>query len=247
MQSTLYSNIWTKKMRTDAHNRPIPELISYKLLRKMVGCIGFLLPIVLYVGVIVEKLWLNRTEHLGLIENLNFFKPESSISFYYYSVMGNVFVGMVTAIAIFLFAYKGHEKDPDDLMSDNVAGNFACVFALGVAFFPCNFCPEVDTISGTIHIICAFLFFSTLAYFSLVLFTKFKNAVTPKKIIRNKIYKRCGYTIIAALLFLGLEMIPAVHEITGNTIYFWAWEVVALWAFAFAWLVKGDYFNRYAD
>src|SRR5688572_760358 len=98
-----------------------PELISYKQLRLFVGATGFLLPVILIAGDTIQE---------------NVFDLKSSVSHYYYTCMGDVFVGLLCTVAIFLFTYKGHEKEEGELLSDSFLGNISCIFALGVAFFP---------------------------------------------------------------------------------------------------------------
>ena len=44
--------------------------------------------------------------------------------------MQDVFVGVLFVIAWFLFSYRGYER------KDDVAGDVACLCALGVALFP---------------------------------------------------------------------------------------------------------------
>lgn len=204
-----------------------PELISYRQLRMLIGLIGFLLPVILITGNCINK---------------ETFILESSISHYYYSCMGDVFVGLLCAVAIFLFTYKGHIKEEEDLLSDSFTGNVACIFALGVAFFPTAENNTVQTNVSWIHYIAAGLFFSSLAYFSLVQFTKSKGELTPMKILRNKIYKACGWTIVLCIIMLLLYNIPFLKNAVESTHYFIAFEILALWAFAFSWLVKAEVF-----
>ncbi len=104
-------------------------VLSYLGLRKAIGIIGILLPFVLVFG----KILLERG--LGI---------ESSISAYYYTVMGDVFVGSLCAVGVFLLSYRGYER------KDNIAGDIACIFAIGVALFPTK--PEINwTIEGPDH------------------------------------------------------------------------------------------------
>lgn len=144
----------------------IPEIISYLTLRRAVGIIGVSLPIVLLAGSVII---------------FNCSEVQGSISKYYHTVMRNVFVGALCAVALFLWAYKGYKRDEKDnkyLVPDNSAGNFAALFALGVAFFP----PFIGTddltscilevydhkITGTLHLLWALLFFLSLRTFPFV-------------------------------------------------------------------------------
>src|SRR5712671_5197551 len=89
-------------------------VISYLALRKAVGIIGIALPFVLAFGKIL-------LDGPGI---------QSSVSAYYYTGMRDVFVGSLCAIAVFLMSYRGYER------KDDIAGDLACVFALGVALLP---------------------------------------------------------------------------------------------------------------
>ena len=164
-----------------------PLLISYWTLRKAIGIIGIALPIILAVGSFVIA--------GGGIQ--------SSISGYYYTVMRGVLVGSLWSIAIFLFAYRGYEKQ------DNIAGKIASAAAIGVALFPTT--PDFDATPlesyiGKAHLTFAVIFFVILAYFSLILFRKTDPSIPPtaKKLLRNKIYTSCGYIILACIIGIGL-------------------------------------------
>ncbi|MEO9966863.1 MAG: DUF998 domain-containing protein [Reichenbachiella sp.] len=191
---------------------------SYLALRKTVGWIGICLPFVLLAGT-----------HL--------FDCESwpSISHYYYSTMGRVFIGALCAVALFMFFYTGFD------WRDDWAGNFAGIFALGVAWFPTTLEGDITTI-GWIHYGCAASLFVTFAIFSLVLFTKTKDDNdanrTAEKRIRDRIYKACGWVIIFCIV-----SIPIYSKLWSDSAFeytFWA-ETLALVSFGFSWLTKGGY------
>ncbi len=88
-------------------------LVSYLTLRRVVGVLGVSLPVVLAVV------------GLAMCHCL-----EPSISQYYDLRTRDVLVGTLFAVGFFLGTYRGYER------RDNIAGNLACVFALGVALFP---------------------------------------------------------------------------------------------------------------
>src|SRR5256885_9844414 len=89
-------------------------VISYLSLRKAIGFIGLFLPFVLVLGKILF-------DSAGL---------ETSISAYYYTKVGNVFVGSLCAIGTFLMSYRGFD------LKDQVAGKLGGLFAVTVALFP---------------------------------------------------------------------------------------------------------------
>lgn len=204
-----------------------PELISYRQLRLIVGLIGFFLPILLITGNCIAK---------------KDFLLEGSISYYYYTRMGDVFVGLLSTVALFLFTYKGYKNKNSELLTDNQTGNLACLFALGVAFFPTSEIEGKTSITSWIHYICASFFFISLAYFSLRKFTKTRGIITENKLLRNKIYRFCGWTIIFSIVMLLLYNVPFINKWVAKSPYFILFEILALWAFAFSWMVKSEIF-----
>lgn len=202
-------------------------LMSYKELRKAVGLIGMMLPIILIIGkILVER-------QLSVV---------GSISGYYYTAMGSVFVGGLWAIGVFLIFYRGPEP------ADNLAGYIAGISAIAVALLPTKPAPltpapyhDFPAWVGVAHLVFASIFFIALAYFCLVLFVKTKPGVvpTPKKRTRNRIYKICGYVIIASIIFIVLALF--LEEATRQKYaVFLVLESVAVLAFGVAWWVKGE-------
>ncbi len=201
----------------ETQNKFSRHTYSYLALRKAVGWIGLLLPFVLALGVLVFG-------GKGM---------ESSISHYYYSSMGNVFVGALCAVALFMFFYSGYDK------WDDWAGNLAGLFALGVALFPTTEYGDLDT-AGTIHLVSAATFFVILALFSLFLFTKTKQGVEPRpqKRKRNRIFIICGIVMLATLLAIVINFVWFDEKHPNSSFLFWA-ETTALIAFGVSWLTKG--------
>lgn len=198
-----------------------PLVISYLLLRKLIGLLGCALPFVLAIGA-------------ALISGLD---VQASISDYYHTVMRDMFVGILFAIAIFMLSYKGYEP------ADDRAGDIACVTAIFVALFPVA--PPDPTpaqeVLGTLHYLSAALFFLTLAYFSLVLFTKSDPTIppTPRKLMRNRVYRICGWTIIACLGLIVVAGNFSPDPVKRLDPVFWL-EALAIIAFGFSWLTKGE-------
>lgn len=195
-------------------------VMSYLGLRRAVGYIGIGLPFVLLIG----KLLIQGGPLPG------------SISAYYYSDMRNVLVGALFAIAIFLISYRYDTPD-------NRAGTLAGVMAIGVALFPTSPADPAaqERVIGTVHLVCAGVFFLTLAYFSYFLFTRTDQAEpTPRKKQRNVVYRVCGILIVGCLVLavladnvLGGVLIAELHPV------FWL-ESVAIIAFGVSWLIKGE-------
>ena len=193
--------------------------VSYLTMRKVVGVLGMLLPIVMVAGTLLF------TFRLDL---------RTSISAYHDSVMGPAFAGILFVVGWFLFAYKGHDA------RDDKAGDRACLFAMGVAIFP----QESATHAWVpwIHFISATLLFLTLAYFSFVLFRETGDGTpTVEKLFRNKIYKACGVAIVLFIALIGLYNLLGLDD-TGLAALkpVLVLEAFALWAFGFSWFVKGE-------
>jgi hypothetical protein len=202
-------------------NQPNDSMVlSYLALRKAVGAIGILLPFVLVVGHFFE---------VGL-------KIEASISAYYWTNMRDVFVGSLCAIAVFLASYHGPEK------ADDIAGDLACVSALGVALVPTTPVTANGYEYGPLHLAFAAAFFLVLSYFCLVLFRKTDptKPPTPQKLKRNKVYAACGYTMLACITLVAVLKLTALgRELAAYAPVFWL-ESVAILAFGLSWFTKGE-------
>lgn len=198
------------------------HLISYIQVRQAIGFLAIGLPIVLAID---SKIYNNPLEN--------------SISAYYYTNLGDVFVGMLCAISMFLFTYKGYEKD------DNIITNIAAITALGIALFPTDgrmSCVKLgggvlsDMAIHYVHVSCAAIFFFTLAIYSIFYFTKTDNESekTAEKKVRNVIYISCGVIIL-------LCMVIMVYCVFTHASIFWE-EAIALFAFGTSWIIKGELF-----
>ena len=200
-------------------------VFSYLELRKAIGFLGFALPFVLSIGALI----LFKT---GL---------QNSLSSYYHTGMRDVFVGTLCVIGFFLLSYKGYER------SDDIAGNLGCAFAIGVALFPTTLDVAAGggaRIIGYLHLAFAALFFSTLIYFSLFLFTKTDPNKSPsrRKLYRNKVYLACGITMGICILLVAVyyflpDTIASILE--GYKHVYWM-ETLAILAFGISWLTKGQ-------
>jgi hypothetical protein len=208
-----------------------PQIISYITLRKAVGILGILFPVVIIGGSLIFG---GCDEILG------------NLSTYYHTKLRNLFVGILCAIAFFLFAYKGYNR------IDSIAGNVACIFALLLAFFPtstteplatCISGPYENKISSSIHFFSAGGFFIIMAYFSIFLFTKKDPKSTEMKLKRNKVYRTCGYIILGCIFVMAVLFLldnlyhGEIFKKYNPTIWL---ETLALWAFGISWLVKGN-------
>jgi hypothetical protein len=172
--------------------------------------------------------------------------------------MRNIFVGYNCAVALFLFAYRGHD------WKDNLVGYLGCIFVLGVAFLPCTIgnsgqpCllppSEQNPLVGKLHNLSALLYFIVLIVYALFLFPKtHMDMVTGEKMFmgrqkrrRNVVYYICGSLMTGALLLIltyvwFLEKpYPALTRLDP---VFWL-ETVVLLSFGISWLTKGQLFFR---
>jgi hypothetical protein len=206
---------------------PSQDVRTARRLRRGIGFVGILLPIAITVGnaIIDGKLSL-----LG------------SLSGAYYTGMRDVWVGSIVAIGIFLIAYR--HAPIDDALS-NIAG----VAALAVALFPAkqinHDMPQSEKIIGIVHLASATLLFLIMAIFCFFVFTRpdirmSKSDLPQSKRARNGLYVLSGWVLILALAAGAAGSLFLPHDI-AVTIQpmFWG-EAFAVWAFGFAWLVKGD-------
>jgi hypothetical protein len=229
-------------------------IISYMFLRKTVGWIGTLLPVVLITGNVIFTTSL-----------------PGSMSGYYYTHMRNVFVGALCALGVFLVAYAGY--DEVDRWITNIAG----LGAIGVAYFPTKpavcaadaracVAPSVRHLSagqqavGDIHLVFAVVTFIALGLMAL----RFaKPAATPPDLAmmariryalgwarpgtgqqppqkrRNIIYRACGVTILSCVaLAAASNLLPAA--VKAHWPWLFIFEALAVFAFGVSWFVKGQ-------
>jgi hypothetical protein len=217
------------------------KIISYITLRRAVGILGISLPFALMVGTVIAS---------------DCCHVQYSVSLYYHTISRNLFVGILCAVALFMFAYRGYD------MHDRVAGILAFIFALGIAFFPtvpdpdeiiegCTIIPlNPNPLVAIIHFVSATLFFLVLSYFSLVLFTRTKDGNplnhTPEKKKRNTVYRICGFVMLGCLALIGVWFLfikKHFPELQSFRPVFWL-ETTALVAFGISWLTKGKLIYR---
>jgi len=209
-------------------NRSI--IISYLTLRKLIGILGMLLPIICIIG--------------GLI--FWEFSIQRSISYYYHTNMRDFFVGLLFCVSMFLITYRGYEKI-DDIIT-TVSG----IASWFIAFFPCSFDGDSSRlvsiiqikscISNKIHLTSASIFFFLLAINSIFLFTlsdKPQSEISEGKKFRNKIYIGCGIAILLSLVFIPVLYIVLGEERIVQYKIILIFEAIMLVAFGISWLVKG--------
>ena len=217
------SNRNTRKLFPD---REMDDLSSHAH-RQLIGSIGMVLPVLLW----LIAGWRPIGEHP--------WTPLSSVSAYYYSGAVSAFAGMLVALALFLFTYRGY--DNKYYHRDRVAASIAGVAAVLIALFPTGAPSDLLVLSwwtpriGTIHLVSAAVLFGSFIFFALFQFPissveKAKPLPLEKK-VRNAIYISCGLAIALCMLWV-------IYASFRSAPIFWP-EVLALEFFAVSWLVKG--------
>jgi len=205
-----------------------PLVISHLILRRVLGTLGIALPFILPIGVILSN------------SNSDPFQP--SISHYYYTNMGDVFVGVLWGFGLFLFSYKGYDVATSKV-SDNVLTNIAGLFAVGVSLFPTVSARCIDchpSWVGTLHLGFAALFFLILGYMSIFVFTdsnKPPEERSPSKKRRNVLFIIFGIIIWACMIALFVYFMFFNTGEPTRTVYIF--ETISLLAFGTSWLIKG--------
>ena len=203
-------------------------IVSYLTLRKAVGYIGLLMPILVRVGAYFFEQIPSNT----------------SISAYYYTSMRDLFVGALAAIGVFLFCYRG--TDTQDNVLTNIAG--ACAIAIGLlptepeyhplilSKFPQLLTDACYRNHGPLgfHIYVVGAFFLIISYLTIFRFTKSNQPnVSNRKKSRNKVYIACGIVMVICIV---LVVIIKLRDYAASI--FWP-ETIAIVAFGIAWLTKG--------
>jgi len=202
--------------------------VAYTHLQRIVGVMAVALPFVLFFG------------NWALTGN----EFESSISAYYHTPMGSVFVGVLWALGVFFLSYNYRPLPGFNL--DNKLSTLASVAAVCVAVFPTTSDASVSTRSeqniGIVHMISAGVLFTLLAVFALFLFPKSSGEMTPQKRRRNLVYRICGVVMAAAIL----SMFPS--QLAPDSWHlFLVLETISVLAFGISWLIKGGFLGILAD
>lgn len=222
-------------------------LNSYRRIRKLIGILGFLLPIIIVIG-------------------YGGFLP--SISHYYYTRSAVFFIGILAAFGFFLISYTGYKVDKNKKrkweLSDDLVTHIGGIAILIVVLIPtacdgdlsiCKVChPNGFCLFGhknlmieKFHFISAVIFFVSMGYMSMSNFTRGDD----KKY--HFYYKLCGWIIFISLIITGIEIIirQFVKDFNLSGIDIYIMETVMVFAFSISWLIKGrtieyvvDIFNR---
>ncbi|MTH66602.1 DUF998 domain-containing protein [Paracoccus shanxieyensis] len=225
-------------------------VLSFLAVRRAIGALGYFLPVVLALYGVASG---------GIL---------TSLSAYYYSPMREIFVGCLIAQAVFLWSYEGY-RDTGTWLTDRLVARVASVAVALVALVPTGFpvtpntglpvaglsitsppmprppsctflqCVLGNSASALVHLIAAGVFFAALAVYCLVLFVRGSEDSAEKQ-ASNRIYRICGWTIIASIGLIGLLFVTGLDQrLAALRPVFWL-EFVACFAFATSWTVKGD-------
>lgn len=198
-------------------------MINVLKLRKILGWLGTLLPL------IVAVLYM-------LFEVKAFILPSSISATYYTASCITPFMIILGSAGILLICYQGYDKQ------DEIVCTLAGIFGLCICLFPCGATrlPVVGTfqldtmVSSWVHNITAIIFFGLLAYNSFFLFTKSSGEMTAAKKKRNIIFRVCGIGMIASFILLIPLTLLKVSFAT------WLVEAIALLFFGLSWLTKSQ-------
>lgn len=234
-------------------------VISYLKIRRAIGWLGLLLPFMLLIGnytvnsldILNNSFFIKTSCAAAAYEAGNSFKY--SISHYYYSTVGELFTGVLCAVALFMFCYKGHKLRPGERgLSDSAVTNLAGFFALGVVIFPTGsdgcirdnmriFLSSSNT--GYIHFTMASLFFISLAVMSIVNFRRTDSIDSFGTKEHHKTYLICGIVMLVclALIFVYSMWIETKFAWLDRIHPVFCLEAIALIFFGTSWLIKGQF------
>ncbi len=206
---------------------PTAESLSQQAHRRLIGILGLLLPLLLYV-------FAGLRHTVGLPA----WTPLNSISAYYYTGAVAIFVGVLFALALFLLTYPGYKG----VIADRLLGLVGGTAAILVALFPTS---APDGLSAptwwspymrTVHYLSAVVLFVAFILFAIWLFRKSnipRRGDRPlEKRRRDDICLASGIIMIASVLWAASSMFTHAPIFIP--------ESIAIVAFAVSWLTKGE-------
>src|SRR6266550_4459383 len=197
---------------------PTAESLSQQAHRRLIGILGLLLPLLLYV-------FAGLRHTVGLPA----WTPLNSISAYYYTGAVAIFVGVLFALALFLLTYPGYKG----VIADRLLGLVGGTAAILVALFPTS---APDGLSAptwwspymrTVHYLSAVVLFVAFILFAIWLSRK---SNIPRR--RDDICLASGIIMIASVLWAASSMFTHAPIFIP--------EAIAIIAFAVSWLTKGE-------
>jgi hypothetical protein len=153
-----------------------------------------------------------------------------SMSAYYHTELGAIFVGILLFVGAILFLYQGYT----DL--ENRALDIAGVLAWCVALFPGAAPDGIETFTApTLHGISAILFFLCIVYVCLWRYRDTLDFVQDEG--RKRWYRWIYHTLATLMVVLPLLAAALLSILGQSTVVFWV-EAFAVWVFAGYWIVK---------
>jgi hypothetical protein len=195
---------------------------TFLLLRRAIGWIGTLLPIVVIAG--------DAAFSSGPLPN--------SLSDYYYTPMRNILVGSLCVLGVFLLLYDVSVR------VDRWITNAAGIGVLGVAFLPGS--PPVPHLTtsqeviGNLHV-----FFAAIAFVGLsAAMWRFAYAVSdgpdaPPPSPRGALFYRVSACVMLGFVILSGVAILLPLSVQNTTLAIYDTEALAIFTFGISWLVKG--------
>jgi hypothetical protein len=195
---------------------------TYLLLRKAIGWIGTLLPIVVIVG--------DAAFSSAPLPN--------SLSDFYYTPMRNILIGALCVLGVFLMLYDVSVR------FDRWITNAAGVGVLGVAFLPGS--PPVPHLTtsqeviGNLHV-----FFAAIAFVGLsATMWRFAYAVSDGPQASPPSPRWALFYRVSACVMLGFVILSGVAillplSVQNSTLAIYDTEALAIFTFGVSWLVKG--------
>jgi hypothetical protein len=213
-------------VNTEAPREPADQM-SLNAHRRIIGTLGLRLPALVY-------LWSGARPTAALAR----WKLLWSVSAYYYTGAVGVLVGLLFALSLALFSYRGYKG----VRADRIVGSVGGLAALVVALFP-TAAPDGIPMpawwkpgTGVIHYVAAVVLFVSFILFAVWLFRK---SATPRredrpadKRRRDDVCLACGLIMISAVVWVGIATLSDAPIFVP--------EAVAIVAFAVSWLVKGE-------
>jgi heme/copper-type cytochrome/quinol oxidase subunit 2 len=212
---------------TTKTTRDPPDALSLQAHRRIVGLVGIMLPLLVY-------LWAGVRPTAGLPR----WRLLWSVSSYYYTGAVTVFVGLLFALSFFLFSYRGYKGVAADRIVGWVGGLAALVVALFPTAAPAGAVEPTwwTAKTGLLHYVAAVVLFVSFILFALWLFRKSdtprRRDRPPDKRRRDDACLACGLVMIACVVWAG------VASYVDRPIF--VPESIAIVAFAVSWLVKGE-------
>lgn len=167
-----------------------------------------------------------------------------SISKTYYANSKAVMIGLLIATGIYFISYKGYDK------RDNFLTTLQGLAAIGLVIFPTKL-GSVDVgsvgllglpswLSVILHCACTYTLFISFWINLMFLFTLSNGKPTPKKRLRNIIYRCCGVLIILGTIAIIAGSTVLKPFLPKNFPIALVGEFVILIPFGFAYLVKSE-------